>query len=42
VDENNLFDEDRYEMDKFIWKEECKATLYRKEKYKKMSQTRGL
>jgi hypothetical protein len=34
VDENNLFDEDEYEMAKFTWKEEYKATLYRKEKYK--------
>ncbi len=34
VDEKNLFDEDKYEMAKFTWKEEYKATLYRKEKYK--------
>jgi hypothetical protein len=34
VDENNLFDKDEYEMSKFTWKEEYKATLYRKEKYK--------
>jgi hypothetical protein len=34
VDENNLFYEDEYEMAKFTWKEEYKATLYRKEKYK--------
>ncbi len=33
VDENNLFDKDKYEMAKFTWKEEYKATLYRKEKY---------
>jgi hypothetical protein len=34
VDENNLFNKDKYEMAKFTWKEEYKATLYRKEKYK--------
>jgi hypothetical protein len=34
ADDNNLFNEDEYEMAKFIWKEEYKATLYRKEKYK--------
>jgi hypothetical protein len=34
VDENNLFNEDKYEMVKFTWKEEYKVTLYRKEKYK--------
>jgi hypothetical protein len=34
VYENNLFHEDKYEMAKFTWKEEYKATLYRKEKYK--------
>jgi hypothetical protein len=33
VNENNLFNEDKYEMAKFTWKEEYKATLYRKEKY---------
>ncbi len=33
VDENNLFNEDKYEMAKFTWKEEYKATLYGKEKY---------
>ena len=33
VDENNVFDEDEYEMAKFTWKEEYKATLFRKEKY---------
>jgi hypothetical protein len=32
-DENNLFNKDEYEMTKFTWKEEYKATLYRKEKY---------
>ncbi len=31
VDENNLFDEDKYEMATFTWKEEYKATLYNKE-----------
>jgi hypothetical protein len=30
VDENNLFNEDEYEIAKFTWKEEYKATLYRK------------
>jgi hypothetical protein len=34
VDENNLFDKDKYEMAKFTWKKAYKATLYRKEKYK--------
>jgi hypothetical protein len=34
VDENNVFDEDEYEMAKFTWKEEYKATRYKKEKYK--------
>jgi hypothetical protein len=34
VDENNLFDKDEYEMAKFTWKEEYKASLYRKERYK--------
>jgi hypothetical protein len=33
VDENNLFNNDEYEMAKFTWKELYKATLYRKEKY---------
>ncbi len=33
VDENNLFNKDKYEMAKFTWKEEYKATLFRKEKY---------
>jgi hypothetical protein len=37
VDENNLFDIDEYEMAKFAWKKEYKATLYRKESTKKMS-----
>jgi hypothetical protein len=41
VDENNLFNEDEYEMTKFTWKEEDKATLYRKET-EKTSQTHGL
>ncbi len=34
MDENNLFDKEKYEMAKFTWKEEYKAILYRKEKYK--------
>jgi hypothetical protein len=34
VDENNIFDKDEYEMAQFTWKEEYKATLYKKEKYK--------
>ncbi len=34
MDENNLFDKEKYEMAKFTWKEEYKATLYRKEKFK--------
>ncbi len=34
VDEKNLFYKDEYEMAKFTWKEEYKAILYRKEKYK--------
>ena len=34
MDEDNLFDKEKYEMAKFTWKEEYKATLYRKEKYK--------
>jgi hypothetical protein len=34
VDENNFFDKDKNEMAKFTWKEEYKATLYKKEKYK--------
>ncbi len=34
VDENNTFNEGKYEMAKFIWKEELRATLYKKEKYK--------
>ncbi len=34
VDEQNVFDKDEYEMAKFTWKEEYKATLYKKEKYK--------
>jgi hypothetical protein len=34
VDENNVFDEDEYELAKFTWKEEYKAALYKKEKYK--------
>ncbi len=34
VDENNVFDKDKYEMAKFTWKDKYKATLYNKEKYK--------
>jgi hypothetical protein len=43
VNENNVFYEDEYEMVKFTWKEEYKATLYKKEKYKEnMSNARAL
>jgi hypothetical protein len=34
LDANSNFDEDEYKMAKITWKEEYKATLYKKEKYK--------
>jgi hypothetical protein len=42
VNENNVVNKDKYEMAKFTWKEEYKATLYKKRSTKKMSRMCGL